>query len=122
MFPNKPAVSAQAAPMPAMPPLPKPPVKKVLKADEYLSHGAEVLRERGKSYDKSGNDEERSMAKIVQAFNTISGSNLSETDGWMFMVMLKMARIYQAGGKHEDSGVDMINYAALATECMMSPK
>lgn len=108
--------------MPTMPPLPKAPLKKVLKADEYLSHGAEVLRERGKTYDKSGNEEERSMAKIVDAFNTLTGQKLTETDGWMFMVLLKMARIYQSGGKHEDSGVDMINYAALATECMMSKK
>lgn len=35
---------------------------------------------------------ERSMSSTVSAFNALYGTNLTEEQGWMFMVFLKAAR------------------------------
>lgn len=84
-------------------------------ASEYLEEGAKLLKERGKQYDKSG--EERSMEKIVKIFNLQTGQNLSVVEGWYFMQVLKDVRFFQNTEKpHEDSLVDGINYRALMTE------
>lgn len=84
-------------------------------ASDYLEEGAKLLKERGKQYDKSG--EERSMEKIVKIFNLQTGQNLSVVEGWYFMQVLKDVRFFQNTEKpHEDSLVDGINYRALMTE------
>lgn len=84
-------------------------------ASDYLEEGAKLLKERGKQYDKSG--EERSMEKIVKIFNLQTGQNLSVVEGWYFMQVLKDVRFFQDTEKpHEDSLVDGINYRALMTE------
>ncbi len=70
--------------------------------------------ERGKTYDPSGG-EERSMPRIVAAFNAIRGKDLTETDGWVFMQCLKMVRGAVTPG-HIDSSLDGVAYAALAGE------
>lgn len=59
---------------------------------------------------------ERSMKRTVAIFNAYAGLNLTETEGWMFMVALKMARA--KGGKFQrDDYVDMASYCGLAGEC-----
>lgn len=84
-------------------------------ASDYLEEGAKLLKERGKQYDKSG--EERSMEKIVKIFNLQTGQDLSVVEGWYFMQVLKDVRFFQNTEKpHEDSLVDGINYRALMTE------
>lgn len=84
-------------------------------ASDYLEEGAKLLKERGKQYDKSG--EERSMEKIVRIFNLQTGQNLSVVEGWYFMQVLKDVRFFQNTEKpHEDSLIDGINYRALMTE------
>ena len=84
-------------------------------ASDYLEEGAKLLKERGKQYDKSG--EERSMEKVVKIFNLQTGQNLSVVEGWYFMQVLKDVRFFQNTEKpHEDSLVDGINYRALMTE------
>lgn len=96
-------------------------VKKDKSASEYLEEGAKLLKERGKQYDKSG--EERSMEKIVKIFNLQTGQNLSVVEGWYFMQVLKDVRLFQNTEKpHEDSLVDGINYRALMTEEAMRNK
>ena len=90
-------------------------VKENKSASDYLEEGAKLLKERGKQYDKSG--EERSMEKIVKIFNLQTGQNLSVVEGWYFMQVLKDVRFFQNTEKpHEDSLVDGINYRALMTE------
>jgi hypothetical protein len=59
---------------------------------------------------------ERSMKRAVAIFNAFSGRSLTETEGWMFMVCLKMARA-KAGKFQRDDYIDMASYAALAGEC-----
>lgn len=90
-------------------------VKENKTASEYLEEGAKLLKERGKHYDKSG--EERSMEKIIKIFNLQTGKNLSVVEGWYFMQVLKDVRFFQNTEKpHEDSLVDGINYRALMAE------
>lgn len=84
-------------------------------ASDYLKDGAELLSERGKQYDKSG--QERSMEKIVRIFNDMTGQDLTTVQGWYFMQVLKDVRFFQNMKKaHADSLLDKINYAALMTE------
>jgi hypothetical protein len=49
------------------------------------------------------------------AFNALTGHELSERDGWLFMVMLKAARA-TAGGHNPDDYEDGAAYFALAGE------
>lgn len=58
---------------------------------------------------------ERSMTRCVAAFNALTGHALSETEGWHFMSILKLARA-TAGGHHLDDHTDHAAYAALAGE------
>ena len=85
-------------------------------AAEFLAGGQCILDQRGKDYDTPGG--ERSMLKTVEAFNTITGHNITEADGWQFMSILKKVRQYQTPKFHRDSAEDDINYSALAAEAM----
>jgi len=82
-------------------------------ADNFLRRATEVLAERGKNYDDG---QERSMSKIVEAFNSITGHTLSERDGWLFMQVLKLVRLTTTEGYHRDSYEDNVAYAALMAE------
>ena len=86
--------------------------KDIKDASELCLKASELLAERGKQYDGSG--KERSMASTVAAFNAVYGTNLTEQQGWHFMILLKMVR--QRAGGHIDSAEDLIAYAALAAE------
>ena len=83
-------------------------------APQFLKRAAEIMNERAKQYDKPNG--ERSMGKAVEAFNAITGRNLSEADGWLLMLVLKNVRLFQRPGYHSDSAEDAIAYAALLAE------
>lgn len=83
-------------------------------ATELLEQAAATQKERGKQYDKGG-QQERSMARVVNAFNAIYGTNLTEYQGWRFMEILKIVR--SSNAPHEDSCLDAVSYSALAGEC-----
>lgn len=85
-----------------------------ISAIEFLERAADLMLERGKEYDKP--DGERSMAQAVAAFNVLTGNILSEHDGWMFMLLLKLSRQAQTPNWHQDSSEDAIAYAALMAE------
>ena len=85
------------------------------KAIEYLSEAASIQQDRGNVYEAK--EQERSMAKIVASFNTITGNQLTEREGWLFMVMLKAVRAMAKADHHDDSWLDFVSYAALAAEC-----
>lgn len=72
------------------------------------------MEDREKTYDAPGG--ERSMGKTVSAFNTITGLQLSEEQGWLFMEILKQVRSQQ-GNYRADNYEDMVAYAALRGEC-----
>jgi hypothetical protein len=62
-------------------------------------------------------NEERSMLRAVTTFNSLTHHSLTEHDGWIFMVLLKLARAY-AGSFCEDDYIDAASYAALAAESL----
>lgn len=81
-------------------------------AHSLLMKAGNILGDRAKQRDVEG---ERSMARAVAAFNGLTGHNLSEVEGWRFMVILKQARAY-AGRFKADDYDDTIGYAALLAE------
>ena len=72
------------------------------------------MEDRAKTYDAPGG--ERSMGKTVAAFNVITGLELTEEAGWLFMEILKQVRSQQ-GDYRADSYEDLVAYAALRGEC-----
>jgi hypothetical protein len=79
-----------------------------------------VLREAARQIDERAAlrdcpEGERSMGRCVAAFNALTGHALSETEGWNFMELLKLARA-TAGRYHADDHTDCAAYAALAAE------
>lgn len=82
-------------------------------APDLLREAAEVIGSRASSRDL---ESERSMKRTVAAFNTLTGHQLSETQGWLFMAVLKLARA-TGGGFNRDDQLDAAAYCALALEC-----
>lgn len=79
-----------------------------------LSQAANIQAERAREYEQAGG--ERSTAKIVAAFNAITGRDLRESEGWLFLQLLKMVRGEAKRTPHMDSIVDNVSYAALYGE------
>lgn len=90
-----------------------PPVETVTAAS-MLTAALGHMEDRAKTYDAPGG--ERSMGKTVTAFNVITGLELTEEQGWLFMEILKQVRSQQ-GDYRADSYEDMVAYAALRGEC-----
>ena len=89
-------------------------VAMTISAIEFLERAADLMLERGQEYDSP--DGERSMKSTVAAFNVLTGNILSEQEGWLFMLLLKISRQHQSPGWHQDSSEDAIAYAALMAE------
>jgi len=92
----------------ATPKMPEP------KAAELLGRAAAHMHDRSATYDEP--EGERSMGKIVTAFNAITGRDLTESEGWMFMQQVKLVRLFTRSEYHADSAEDNIAYAALLAE------
>lgn len=84
-------------------------------ADEILQIAEETIAQRGVMYDSTGQQQERSMGKVVAMFNALTGHELTNEQGWKFMCLLKLARSEQ-GEFSLDSFIDLAAYAALAGE------
>lgn len=84
------------------------------KASELLGRAAMHMHERASTYDEPQG--ERSMGKTVAAFNAITGRELAESEGWLFMSLLKAVRAQTRSAPHQDSLEDMIAYTALFAE------
>lgn len=84
------------------------------KAAELLGRAAKHMHDRASTYDKP--EGERSMGQAVAAFNTVTGHTLKESEGWLFMALLKAVRGFTREAYHADSFEDLIAYAALCAE------
>lgn len=85
-------------------------------AQDFLQRAIDLLSERGKDYDQ---EEERSMVKTVQAFNIITGRDLTEEEGWLLQQILKDVRQWTDPSTfHRDSAEDCISYASLKAEAL----
>jgi hypothetical protein len=81
-------------------------------APDLLCDAASLIEQRGADRDLP---QERSMRRAVSAFNALTGRDLSETQGWLFMVVLKLSRAL--GGRfNQDDLLDCAAYVALALE------
>lgn len=85
-----------------------------MKAQVFLDKAKLHMDNRAATYDKP--DGERSMSATVTAFNAITGHNLSESEGWLLMVLLKNVRLFHRAEFHQDSAEDAVAYAALLAE------
>lgn len=84
-------------------------------APSILREAAQTIEDRAARRDLPA---ERSMARAVGAFNTLTGQDLTETQGWLFVAVLKLARA--TAGKHNpDDLLDAAAYVALALESEM---
>lgn len=90
------------------------PARMINDAPALLTTAADTIVNRAVERDNEGKAE-RSMSAAVNAFNALYGSNLSETQGWMFMAILKAARARQ-GRFNIDDFIDGAAYFALAGE------
>lgn len=89
-----------------------------LTAPDLLIEAADIIANRAAQRDT---DSERSMGLAVSMFNLWrdrDGSGfLTEDEGWVFMVFLKLARAAN-GGFVRDDYIDGAAYLALACECL----
>lgn len=82
-------------------------------AHMILDTAAGHLKDRAKTYDKP--EGERSMGNAVRAFSAVSGVDMTEEQGWLFMALLKAVRTQQ-GAYRADNYEDGAAYFALAGE------
>lgn len=82
-------------------------------ATDLLVAASDAIDQRARVRDQPSG--ERSMARAVSAFNALHDKSLTETDGWHFMAILKLARA-TGGAFHVDDYIDMAAYAGLAGE------
>lgn len=90
-----------------------------MKAPDILRKSISHMEQRAASRDQA--EGERSMARTVQAFNALTGHSLTERDGWVFMVQLKMARACTTQVGVPDDYEDGAAYVALAGESVAQP-
>lgn len=89
-----------------------------LSAFDLLGQAAGHMKDRAATYDKPQG--ERSMAATVAAFNAQTGRDLTEDEGWLFMVNLKIVRDRQRDQPHRDSIEDLIAYGSLYGEARLN--
>lgn len=83
-------------------------------AASVLTAAPQHMQDRAATYDRP--EGERSMAATVAAFNAITGAEMTEAQGWLFMAVLKQVRLFQRPGYHADSAEDAAAYVALMAE------
>lgn len=83
-------------------------------ADSALKH----IRERAETYDQPTG--ERSAAKTAKAFNAITGKDITESEVWLLLQLLKDVRQWSREDYHQDSAEDCIAYASLKAESLES--
>ena len=87
-------------------------------ATDLLQSACDQIGDRASERDT---ETERSMYSTVNAFNALYGTNLTEEQGWIFMVFLKAARA-KGGRVRVDDYVDGSAYFALAGEAAIKSR
>lgn len=87
-------------------------------ASEILREVANLIKSRAVDRDV---DQERSMSVTVELFFKLTGIQVSEYNGWLFMACLKLARNRVGTGTfNRDHMIDAMAYLALALETTQS--
>ena len=87
-------------------------------ASQLLNKANTLMDQRGQQYD--ARQGERSMLATVTAFNAITHRDLTESEGFLLLAILKMVRDNQRKVPHQDSIEDLVAYAALYGESRLS--
>jgi hypothetical protein len=87
---------------------------------DFLDGARSIQTRRAEDYDQP--DGERSMEKVVQMFNLVTGHELKESDGWLLQQLLKIVRDQSRTEAHVDSLMDNIGYGSLYAEARMAGK
>jgi len=82
-----------------------------------LRTAQEMIDERGKRRDSG---QERSMERIVRVFEALTDHKMTEVEGWLFMVVLKLCR--ERTGPDLDNWIDGAAYMGLAAEAVERAK
>ena len=90
------------------------------KASEIADSALKHIRERAETYDQPTG--ERSAAKTAKAFNAITGKDITESEVWLLLQLLKDVRQWSREDYHQDSAEDCIAYAALKAESLEGEK
>jgi hypothetical protein len=85
-------------------------------APDLLREAADLIDQRAAERDVAS---ERSMSRTIAAFNTLTGHTLTETNGWLLLAILKLARA-TVGKFQSDDLKDCAAYVALALECELA--
>lgn len=85
--------------------------------EDFLEEAGATLVQRAQQYDSAGG--ERSAANAADAFNAITGRDLTTAEVWLLLQIVKDVRQFTRG-YHQDSAVDCIAYAALKAEALAS--
>lgn len=89
-----------------------------MKASDIMVKAAAHMAARASTYDSP--DGERSMGRAIGALNSVLGRvALSESEGWLFMQLLKDVRDRTTPTPHADSLEDCVAYAALKAEARL---
>lgn len=84
-------------------------------ATSLMAAGIVKINQRAITHDKG--DGERSMAATVEAFNALTGCDLNESEGWVFLMVSKMAIGCQGGPFNPKTYSDLASFAGLTGEC-----
>lgn len=96
--------------------IPPKPKTEPLSAYYFAEQATHIMEQRGQTYDSASG--ERSMERTVAVFNAYLGTNLTESQGWLFMDILKTVRAFNKKSFHQDSCEDKVAYACLLAESM----
>lgn len=83
-------------------------------ATTILAAAAQEMQARAALYDQP--EGERSVPAVVAAWCALTGRHMTESEGWLFLRLLKDRRLFSSPGFHADSAVDGVAYGALMSE------
>ena len=89
-----------------------------MNATKLLEQAAYAIGNRASERDV---EQERSMKATVEAFNSIYGTQLTEEQGWGFMILLKMVRT-KGAVVQADNYLDGAAYFALMGEAALQAR
>jgi hypothetical protein len=82
----------------------------VIPPEFFLEEASNAMKARAALRDTP--EGERTASKIANVFNSLTGRDISESEAWLFLVVLKLVR-GMAGKFHADDYVDAAAYIGL---------
>lgn len=91
----------------------------ITSTQDFLRVAGDTIGQRGTDYDKP--EGERSAGAVATAFNAITKREITESEVWLILQLVKDVRQWQNPYRfHQDSAVDCVAYAALKAESLAS--